>query len=61
MNDLVKVELHARTERLQRQPGGLSDQIIDIDSLSQQQAAQALKDLAANIRRLRQEGTASVD
>lgn len=41
--------------------GGLSDQIIDIDSLSQQQAAQALKDLAANIRRLRQEGTASVD
>lgn len=61
MNDLVKVELHARTERLQRQSGGLSDQIIDIDSLSQQQAAQALKDLAANIRRLRQEGTASVD
>ncbi|MGG5150978.1 hypothetical protein [Alcaligenes aquatilis] len=61
MNDLVKVELRALTERLQRQSGGLSEQIINIDSLSQQQAAQALNNLAADIRRLRQEGAASVD
>lgn len=55
LNNLAKVELRAYNERLQRQAGGISSLVIDIDALSQQQAAQALNTLAAEIRRIREE------
>ncbi len=59
LNELAKVELRAHSERLQRQSQGqLSSLVVDIESLNQQQAAQALDALAADIRRLRQASSA---
>lgn len=58
LNDLAKVEMRAYTERLHRQSGGLSDLVTDIESLSQEQATQALDNLASEIRRLRQDAVA---
>ena len=54
LNDLAKVELRVYTERLKRQAnGGQTDLVIDINSLTQQQATDVLEFLASKIRELR--------